>query len=90
MNIIRKKSSSSSSSITDTKKTSLPITNNITVASSSNLSKPVQDDVQRPPLHEEYSVLQFTDTTTDNFRHIELKEAFGLDFNSFLPGNNQT
>ncbi|CAF3486275.1 unnamed protein product [Rotaria socialis] len=87
MNTIQKKSASS---ITDTKKTSLPITNNIAVASSSNLSKSVQDDIQKPSIYEEYSVLQFNDTNTDNIRHIELKEALGLDFNSFLPGNNQT
>ncbi|CAF4563054.1 unnamed protein product [Rotaria sp. Silwood1] len=45
---------------------------------------------EKQSMHEEKANLQVDDTNKDNIRHIVLKEAVGLDFNSFLPGNDQT
>lgn len=93
MDIIRKKSKSSSS-INETQPNLVPtknvISNGRASQSSSTLSNSAQNKAEKQTMYEQYSILNFDNVNTDTIRHIELNEALGLDFNSFLPGNNKT
>ncbi|CAF3670009.1 unnamed protein product [Rotaria sordida] len=94
MSITRKKSATSSLPTIDNQQTSVLTTNNISdntnVILSNNLSNLTECNNQNQSKHEENVNFQFDDINKDKIRRIVLKEAIGLDFNSFLPGNDET